>query len=213
MDSNKEKKDFLTDLDRGGMYQIANQGLAIFSKTQHLFSTTRQPFDNDYQISLQIFDDLVGREKERAKDGFPRKVKWRQILVAPGKIITIPHVQEDKLIHGSYEPKRLVQEASPYQIHYTMPDISEETGSGKGEVGEVVGNIPLNPHGDDGDGDGDGDGDEPNEAGDSSADHLEEEAFEHGKRISEALELPNLKEKIKKFPTDESFFSSLFNSG
>ena len=85
------------------------------------------------------------------------------------------------------------------------PDIDEGTGHGDGDVGDVVGHVPIGGT-DDGDGDGDGTGDQPGPGAGGEAtgeDRFEEEAYEAGNKLTERLKLPNIKEKIKKIPSDE----------
>lgn len=195
----------ITELDKLGM-QIAakamlekKSGLSGFLREQKLFGNTS---------SLQSIEDLVKRDKEREQDGFPRKIRWRRVLVAPGKVLNIPFVVEEKLVHAAFEPKNLVNLQLPSAQYpaQNQPDIGESPGHGDGEVGDVIGEIPIRDIGQgDGDGDEDGDGDQPGSpgAGDDDAEHFEEDAYETGKRLMEQMKLPNLKEKVKKVPTDE----------
>lgn len=156
--------------------------------------------------SLESLGDLLKREKEREGDGFPKRIKFRRVLTGSGKVIAIPYVEEEKLVHGEFEPKPLenllAQIASFPDIR--EPDIGETPGHGEGDVGDVIGEVPMPGRGgDDGD-DGDDGGDKGDGAGDEDADHaFEEEAYEYGKRLMERLQLPNLKDKPKKVPTDE----------
>ncbi len=155
--------------------------------------------------SLESFEDLVKRDKEREEDGFPRRIRWKRILAGAGKVITVPYVEEGQLVHGRFEPKNLEQ-MSAFGMRPNEPDLGETPGAGDGEVGDVIGETPIGRgpgDGDDDDGDGDDDGPPGPGAGDEPGDHLEEEAYELGKRLTERLQLPNLREKVKKFPTDE----------
>ena len=198
-----EDQQHITELDRLGMQLAVREtiekrfGLSGFLREQKLFGKTS---------SLESMEDLVKRDKERQDDGFPRKIRWRRVLVAPGKVVTIPYVVEEKLVHATFEPKNLVNLQLPSAQFPTQnqPDIGESPGHGDGEVGDVVGEIPVRDIGDgDGDDDEDGDGEPGTGAGDDDAEHFEEEAYETGKRLTEQLKLPNLKEKVKKVPTDE----------
>jgi hypothetical protein len=194
---------YVTELDGIGMQRAAEEkiekrfGLSSgFLREQKLFGTTS---------ALGSMEDLVKRDKERQQDGFPRRIRWRRVLIAPGKVLTIPYVVEEKLVHAGFEPKNLVNLQLPVAQYpaQNQPDIGESPGHGDGEVGDVIGEIPIRDIGD-GDEDGDGDGDEPGtDAGDEDAEHFEEEAYDTGKRLTEQLKLPNLKEKVKKVPTDE----------
>lgn len=154
--------------------------------------------------SLESLQDLLKRDKERQQDGFPSKIKFRRVLAANNRVVNVPYVDEEKLFHGSFEPKgaKLVAQTADF---LELPDIDEATGHGDGDVGDVIGEVPMPGRGgggDDGD-EGDGNGSQPG-AGDEDADHaLEEEAYELGRRLMEQLKLPNLKDKARKVPTDE----------
>lgn len=132
--------------------------------------------------SLESFEDLLKIDEQREKDGFPKKIKIRRILAGPGKIIMVPYVEEEKLIHGEFEPTPEQQEGVP--------------GHGEGEVGDVIGEVPIR-------GECDGEGDDPR-AGQEPGEHgIEAEAYKVGKELSEKFQLPDLKDKGKKIPTDE----------
>lgn len=134
----------------------------------------------------ESFEELLKRDEQREKDGFSKKIKIRRILVDKGKIIVVPYVEEEKFIHGDFEP--------------TGEHGEDEAGQGKGEVGEVIAEIPLT--GDEGDGESGDDGDPS--AGEGEGQHgIETEAYQLGKELSQKLQLPNLKDKSKKVPTDE----------
>ncbi|MBI2064850.1 MAG: DUF444 family protein [Candidatus Yanofskybacteria bacterium] len=138
---------------------------------------------------MESFDELLKRDEQREKDGFPRKIKIRRILAGPKKVISVPYVEEEKLIHGDFEP--------------TGEHGEDLAGHGKGEVGDIIAEIPLS--GGEGDGDGDGDDeDDSGQAGDGEGEHgAEAEAYQLGKELSEKFQLPNLKDKSKKVPTNE----------
>ena len=156
--------------------------------------------------SLESLGDLIKRDQDRERDGFPKKIRFRKVLVAPGRIINVPYAEEGQLIHGDFEPtiiQQMIQ--SGFDIPVVDDDIGEVIGHGEGEVGDVIGEMPMSGRGggsgDEGDGDADGPG--PG-AGNESEDHgFEEEAYETGKKLTEKLQLPNLKDKFKKVPTDE----------
>lgn len=138
-------------------------------------------------ISLESFDELLERDKQREEDGFNKKIKIKRILVDQGRVIIVPYVEEEKLIHGDFEP--------------TGEHGEDEAGQGKGEVGDVVAEIPL--WGDE-DGEGDGEKDEDASAGEGEGQHgVETGAYQLGKELSKKLQLPNLKERSKKVPTNE----------
>ncbi|MDP3710243.1 MAG: DUF444 family protein [bacterium] len=194
----REEK-YLTELDVIGIYHATQEAL---EKLEGGFGALRNRVIPG-KMSLESFEDIVRKDKEREKDGFPRKIRFRRVLAGPGKVITVPYVDEEHLVHGQFEPKNMEMNTARSMQLPSDPDLGEVPGAGKGEVGDVLGEQPIGQG--DGDGeDGDGDGTDPGDrAGDKSGDHLEEEAYTLGKRLSEELKLPNLKEKVKKFPTDE----------
>ncbi len=137
-------------------------------------------------MAAESLEELLKRDEQRIEDGFPRKIKFRKILVGSKQIITVPYVEEEKLIHGNFEP--------------TGEQGESLAGHGEGEVGQVIAEEPLS---EDGDGDNEDDGDSAG-PGHGGEDHgIESEAYELGKELSKKLELPNLKDKSKKVPTDE----------
>lgn len=138
--------------------------------------------------SLESLEELLERDKKREKDGFPKKIKFRRVMVGPGKIIVIPYVEEEKLIHGEFEILPKFQEG----------ELGEVLGQGEGEVGDVIGEAPLIGE------DGGGDEGEEGEAGTEPGDHgIEEEAYQLGQKLSKEFQLPNLMDKGKKVPTEE----------
>lgn len=188
------RDEYMTDLDRLGMYLAARAG---FEKR---FGFSRKRRVGGKTTALESLEDLLKRDADRAKDGFPKKIKFRRILAGSGKVIVVPYVEEEQLTHGDFEPKRIVQMVQ-FLDEEDDGDIEETTGHGEGKVGDVIGEVPLPLDGGGGD---DGGGDQGPGAGDESGDHaFEEKAYEIGKRLMEQLQLPNLKDKKKKVPTDE----------
>ena len=142
--------------------------------------------------SLESFEDLLKRDEMREEDGFPKKIKIRKILAGPGKIIMVPYVEEEKLVHGEFEPKS-------EENGEESGDIGTAAGHGEGETGDVIGETPLC-------GEGEGEGDD-SQAGQEPGEHgIETEAYQLGKELSEKFQLPNLKDKGKKIPTDEYIY-------
>lgn len=132
----------------------------------------------------ESLDDLIKADKKREEDGFPRRIQIRRILIGPNKVISIPYVEEEKLIHGNFEP--------------TSGQGREKAGNGEGEVGDIIAEAPLS------EGDGDGDESDEGQAGKGEGEHgSETDAFELGKALTEEFRLPNLKDKGKKVPTNE----------
>lgn len=140
---------------------------------------------------LESLDELLKKDEQREKDGFQKKIKIRQILAGPGKVVMVPYVEEEKLIHGEFEPTKDSEENTP--------------GQGDGEVGDAIYERPLWGQGED-DGDGDDGEDDGHGAGEGEGDGehgLEAEAYKLGKELAKKFQLPNLKDKGKKVPTDE----------
>lgn len=133
-------------------------------------------------MATESLDELLKRDKQRVEDGFLEKIRFRKILVGSGKIITVPYVEEEKLIHGDFEP--------------TGEHGEVLAGQGEGSIGQVIHEESFSENGD-----GDDSGNEPGQGGEDHG--IESEAYELGKELSRKLELPNLKDKSKKVPTDE----------
>ncbi len=132
-----------------------------------------------YALRLKSLDELLERDKQREKDGFPRKIRVGR-LIKPGKggkdkIVVVPTTVEEKFLHDS------------------APDPSEEEssseGAGDGEEGDIIGEQPVHEQSGSGTGPGEGEGG-PHE--------MESNAYDIGKILSEHFELPNLKDKGKK---------------
>lgn len=187
--------EYITDLDRIGILKAAKEELEIWLglyQPRKIFGMV---------TALETFEDILKRDKQREDDEFPRKVKFKRILIGPGKIITVPYVEEEHLSHGDFEPKRIV-ELGQFLDNYYDNDITIVPGSGEGETGDVIDEVPLPLDGGEEGEEGDGDG--QSDAGNEPGDHVfEEDAHELGKRLTEELKLPNLTNKKKKFLTDE----------
>jgi uncharacterized sporulation protein YeaH/YhbH (DUF444 family) len=130
--------------------------------------------------SLSSVDELLERDKNREKDGFPRKIRMGR-LIKPGKgqkgrIILVPTTVEEKFIHDSFRDESGEQGPSG--------------GSGDGQEGEIIGEEPI--HGAEGSGMG-GAG-----QGEGGEHELESNAYDLGRILTEKFQLPNLQEKGKK---------------
>jgi uncharacterized sporulation protein YeaH/YhbH (DUF444 family) len=134
---------------------------------------------SNYVSGIRSIDELLERDKQREKDGFPRKIRVGR-LVKPGKggkdkIVIVPTTVEEKFVHDT-----------------SFRSSTEDTpsgGSGEGEEGEVIGEEPVRTPNASGAGQGEGQ-DGPHE--------MESSAYDLGKILSEQFELPNLKDKGKK---------------
>lgn len=133
-----------------------------------------------YTAHIRSIDEILERDNQREKDGFPRKIQVGR-LIKPGKggkekVVVVPTTVEEKFIHDN-----------------TFRESAEEGqagGTGQGEEGDVVGEQPVHsPDDSGGAGPGQGEG-EPHE--------LESSAYDLGKILTEKFELPNLKDKGKK---------------
>ena len=136
---------------------------------------------NYYHKELKSIDDLLERDKQREKDGFPRKIKLGRIF-KPGKtgknnIIIVPTVDEEKFYHDAIRFKD------------GSPENEETGGSGDGDEGEVLGEVPIHGEQEGADGAGQGSGGEHEVAS---------SAYDLGKILTEKFKLPNLLDKGKK---------------
>lgn len=152
-------------------------------KGKNIKDLTNRP-DSGRRIAIESFEDLMKRDEQREKDGFPKKIKIRKILAGRDNIIPVPYAEEEKLIHGNFEPASGQGKGTG--------------GQGEGEEGEVIGERPIEGEGEEGD---------SSQAGKEEGEHgLESNAYELGKKLSEEFELPNLKDKGKKVPTTEYIY-------
>ena len=135
---------------------------------------------DNYYACLRSIDELLERDVQREKDGFPRKIRiGKMIKPRKGgreKVVVVPTTVEEKFIHDP-----------------SFSEASEGDGSGgagDGQEGDVIGEQPVHEP-DDGAGAGPGEGEEgPHE--------MESNAYDLGKILTEKFELPNLKDKGKK---------------
>jgi len=135
--------------------------------------------ESTYNVTLHSIDELLERDKQREKDGFPRKINVGR-LVKPGKggkdkVVIVPTTVEEKLIHDS--------------AFKSSEEGGQSGGTGEGEEGEVIGQQPVR--------DPEGAGSGPGE-GEGAAHEMESSAYDLGKILTEKFELPNLKDKGKK---------------
>ena len=128
---------------------------------------------------IRTIDDLLERDNQREKDGFPRKIRVGR-LIKPGKggkdkVVVVPSTVEEKFIHD--------------QSFRENSEDSPAGGSGDGEEGEVIGEEQVRPQQGSGSGPGQSEG---------GSHEMESSAYDLGKILTEKFELPNLKEKGKK---------------
>jgi len=133
-----------------------------------------------YTTCIRSIDELLERDKQREKDGFPRKIRVGR-LVKPGKggkekIVVVPTTVEEKFVHDA--------------IRRPAEGDGSSGGAGEGEEGEVIGEQPVrSPDAGSGAGPGQGEG---------GRHEMESNAYDLGRILSEKFELPNLKDKGKK---------------
>jgi hypothetical protein len=136
--------------------------------------------------TVQSLDYLLEKDKQREKDGFPRKIRVGK-MVKPSrngddKVVIVPTTVEEKLLHDKV---RFNEEGEGEGDG----DGSGQGGSGEGEEGEVIGEQPVRPE----DGGQGGAG-----QGKGGAHDVESNAYDLGRILTEQFELPNLKDKGKK---------------
>jgi uncharacterized sporulation protein YeaH/YhbH (DUF444 family) len=130
-------------------------------------------------VSIRSIDELLERDNQREKDGFPRKINVGR-LIKPGKggkdkIVIVPSTVEEKFIHDR---------------SFQTDDEQSSGGSGDGEEGDVIGEQPIHaPEGESGEGPGQGEGGQH---------EMESNAYDLGRILTEQFELPNVKDKGKK---------------
>ena len=130
-------------------------------------------------VSVRSIDELLERDKQREKDGFPRKINVGR-LIKPGKsgkdkVVIVPSTVEEKFLHDT---------------SFRTDDEQAGGGSGDGDEGEVIGEQPVRApdvQGDAGPGQGEG-----------GQHEMESNAYDLGRILTEQFELPNVKDKGKK---------------
>jgi uncharacterized sporulation protein YeaH/YhbH (DUF444 family) len=133
-------------------------------------------------LALQTLDELIDRDKQREKDGFPRRIRLGKLIKptkdGKGQVIIVPSTTEPKFYHDN-------------RISENPQDMGETGGTGEEGEGEILGEQKVNPQQGEGEGSGAGEG------GEESHD-IAQEAFDLGKVLTEKFELPNLKDKGNK---------------
>lgn len=136
--------------------------------------------------TVQSLDYLLEKDKQREKDGFPRKIRVGK-MVKPSqngddKVVIVPTTVEEKLLHDKVRPEEEGEGGDG--------DPSDgQGGAGEGEEGEVIGEEPVRPEQGGQGGAGKGEGGEHD---------VESNAYDLGRILTEQFELPNLKDKGKK---------------
>ena len=129
--------------------------------------------------SSHSIDDLIARDIQREKDGFPRKIRIGK-MIKPSqngdeKVVVVPTTVEEKLLHD--------------QVRVDEEEGEGDGGSGDGEEGEVIGEQPVREEqgGEGGAGQGEG-----------GSHDSDSNAYDMGRILTEQFKLPNLKDKGKK---------------
>jgi uncharacterized sporulation protein YeaH/YhbH (DUF444 family) len=136
--------------------------------------------------TVQSLDYLLEKDKQREKDGFPRKIRVGKMVkpsrTGDDKVVIVPTTVEEKLLHDRI---RLDEEGEGGDGDPS----SGQGGTGEGEEGEVIGEEPVRPEQGGQGGAGQGEGGEHD---------VESNAYDLGRILTEQFELPNLKDKGKK---------------
>ena len=131
----------------------------------------------NYAHHLKSLEDLLRRDRQREKDGFPRKIRVGG-LIRTGKekkVVVIPVTQEEKFTHD-------------YRVERAGGNGDAATGgSGPGEPGEVIGEQPI--HQPEGEGQG---------AGEGPQHGMGVDAYDLGRVLTEKFQLPHLVDEGKK---------------
>ncbi|MDT3738424.1 MAG: DUF444 family protein [Candidatus Kapabacteria bacterium] len=156
--------------DNAGLYDMDNQfkkgvGFDDYPKVS-------------YNVMLQTIEDLINRDDQREKDGFPRRIRLGRIVKPvkdSQKVVVVPTTTEPKFYHDD-----------------SVTDDNPETGgTGEGKEGDVIGESPAEPQ--EGEGEGQGAG-----SGDGEGHDIVADAFDLGRILTQKFQLPNLKIKGKK---------------
>lgn len=159
--------------------QLKNKISGLYDKNDFEVLMDMKPKYN-YLMLLQTIDELLEQDKQREKDGFPRRIRLGK-LVRPIKgnqkqVIVVPSTTETKFYHDD-----------------SITDDEDDSTGGTGEEGEgeVIGEQKAQPQQGEGEGDGAGQG--------GGGDHdMTAEAFDLGRILTEKFDLPNLKLKGNK---------------
>ena len=189
--SPEKKERILSELESGRSHLVDESELAakegqgiFFDKGMYTYddlSTLQSflPYRSPIMTELRPLDEILEKDNQREKDGFPRKINIGRLIKpgkgGKGKIVVIPTTVEEKFIHDS---------------SFKPPNEEEQSGGiGDGEEGEVIGEQPVRAPEGAGSTAGEGDG---------GTHEMESSAYELGKILTEKYKLPNLMDKGKK---------------
>jgi uncharacterized sporulation protein YeaH/YhbH (DUF444 family) len=167
--------------EMGGVKVLASVPTSIYAFHDLIHLQAMTAMRGNYTATVRSIDELLERDRQREKDGFPRKINVGR-LIKPGKggktkVVIVPTTVEEKFIH---DPSFKTQEEG---------EGDASGGTGEGEEGEVIGEQPVRSPDAAGTGPGEGEG---------AGHELESNAYDLGKILTEQFELPNLKDKGKK---------------
>jgi uncharacterized sporulation protein YeaH/YhbH (DUF444 family) len=190
--TSEQEQKMLAELNDTGSHDVADadsvgDGKGKISRTVRNFYAFHDLLDlqgitalrSTPNVSIRSIDELLERDKQREKDGFPRKINVGR-LIKPGKsgkdkVVIVPSTVEEKFLHDN---------------SFRTEEEQGSGGSGDGEEGEVIGEQPVRaPDQEGGTGPGQGEGGQH---------EMESNAYDLGKILTEKFELPNLKDKGKK---------------
>lgn len=189
--SPEKKERILSEVQSGVSHEVEERDLflkkgegILFNKAMHDYDDLSilqsfSPYRSPKMTELKPIDEILEKDKQREKDGFPRKINIGRLIKpgkgTKGKIVVIPTTVEEKFVHD---------------LSFTPPNEEEQSGGiGDGEEGEVIGEQPVHAPVGAGSTAGEGDG---------GTHEMESSAYELGKILTEKYELPNLMDKGKK---------------
>ena len=132
--ANDHDPPFATAGDRG---PFAGFSKSIYAWHDLAILQGQPAVDSPFLRLLKSLDDLLERDSRREQDGFPRKIRVGR-LVKPGrggkgKVVVVPTTEEEKFYHDpTVRPPG---------------EGGESGGSGAEEEGEILGEQPVRPEG------------------------------------------------------------------
>jgi uncharacterized sporulation protein YeaH/YhbH (DUF444 family) len=167
------------NIDSGTFDQKISFNRRVYDYHDFLMLQQATVAKGNYTNRIRSIDELLEKDKQREKDGFPRKIRVGR-MIKPGKggkdkVVVVPNTVEEKFIH---DPSFSTEEEE-----------STAGGHGEGQEGEVIGEQPIRPEEQGGAGPGQGEDGEH---------EMESNAYDLGRILTEQFELPNLQDKGKK---------------
>ena len=110
----EQERKILAEMEAAGSHNLPGPGskgsYKSFRKFQNIYNYNDLSFlqgiaalQSTHNTSLRSIDELLERDKQREKDGFPRKINVGR-LIKPGKagkdkVVVVPSTVEEKFIH------------------------------------------------------------------------------------------------------------------